>query len=103
MSLVMVPITASMPSALAVYWITSNVYSTIQSAFFKVPGLKEALGVKLMPEIARKVKADEEYAKANDATSEGYVDRSAEVTFMHNLKPKNSRKGAQKEGPTQDK
>mmetsp|Transcript_7561 Transcript_7561/g.13193 ORF Transcript_7561/g.13193 Transcript_7561/m.13193 type:complete len:375 (+) Transcript_7561:79-1203(+) len=51
MALVMFPITATMPSAVALYWLTTNCISVVQSLFFKIPGVKPLLGVRLLPGI----------------------------------------------------
>ena len=45
MAVVMVPLTMSFPSAVFCYWVTSNSFSCVQTALFKIPGVKGALGI----------------------------------------------------------
>lgn len=46
----MIPITASFPAALLVYWNTNNLFSLCQVAVLKIPGVKPALGILPPPE-----------------------------------------------------
>jgi len=46
LGLAMIPITMTMPSSLALYWTTSNVFSITQTLFFKISGTKELLGIR---------------------------------------------------------
>jgi len=87
MALLMLPVTVSMPSAVAVYWTTTNIVGLFQSALFRVPGVKSLLGIKLkynpgteagvttpladMPDLSKEVvySTDPTAKKANGADS----------------------------------
>lgn len=45
LSLAMIPMTASFPAAVFVYWITSNIFSLSQVLLLKIPGLKQWLDI----------------------------------------------------------
>lgn len=45
MAVGMVPLTMAMPSSVFMYWITSNSFSCVQTAAFKIPAVKSALGI----------------------------------------------------------
>lgn len=48
----MVPLTMTFPTAVFCYWVTSNSFSCVQTAMFKVPGVKAALGIPTAPVVA---------------------------------------------------
>jgi YidC/Oxa1 family membrane protein insertase len=58
MALAMVPITVSMPSAVAMYWLTTNTFGILQTLFFKVPGVKPLLGIRLAEAPQAQVEAE---------------------------------------------
>ena len=52
MAVGMVPLTMSMPASVFMYWITSNTFSCVQTAAFKIPVIKNALGIPIAPLVA---------------------------------------------------
>ena len=52
MAVGMVPLTMSMPASVFMYWITSNTFSCVQTAAFKIPAIKNALGIPIAPLVA---------------------------------------------------
>ena len=48
MAVGMVPLTMSMPASVFMYWITSNAFSCLQTAAFKFPAVKNALGIPIV-------------------------------------------------------
>eukprot|EP00946_MAST-07B_sp_MAST-7B-sp1_P004472 g4472.t1 len=49
LAVAMVPLTMSFPGAVFCYWCTSNSFSCVQTAMFKIPGVKAALGIPGVP------------------------------------------------------
>lgn len=67
MGLMMLPITATMPSAVAVYWTTTNVFSIFQSALLRIPVVKDFFDIKLLVDPAA-------YPSAQSAAHQPYAD-----------------------------
>ncbi|XP_064619435.1 cytochrome c oxidase assembly protein COX18, mitochondrial-like [Lineus longissimus] len=49
LSILMVPIGASVPSCMCLYWTTSSFYGLLQNIAFKMPKVKRTLGIPLSP------------------------------------------------------
>tara|TARA_B100000795_G_C22746408_1_gene417432 strand:- start:166 stop:1311 length:1146 start_codon:yes stop_codon:yes gene_type:complete len=45
LAVAMVPITMSMPASVFMYWVTSNLFSGVQTAAFQIPAVKNVLGI----------------------------------------------------------
>mmetsp|Transcript_12600 Transcript_12600/g.24433 ORF Transcript_12600/g.24433 Transcript_12600/m.24433 type:complete len:441 (-) Transcript_12600:46-1368(-) len=81
MAVAMVPITMTQPSAIAVYWTATNLFSLSQSLLFRIPGIKPALGISLRPEIAARAAATPTDAGTGVASNEVFSTKPRRTRF----------------------
>ncbi|KAI8059317.1 60Kd inner membrane protein-domain-containing protein [Gongronella butleri] len=77
-TVVMIPVTAWMPSGVFVYWLTSNVYSIGQILALKNPGLRKALNIPQLIKPAKELQKD----------SKGFMDNFREQQKLYERKEK---------------
>eukprot|EP01111_Echinosteliopsis_oligospora_P014047 TRINITY_DN5205_c0_g1_i2.p1 TRINITY_DN5205_c0_g1~~TRINITY_DN5205_c0_g1_i2.p1 ORF type:complete len:253 (-),score=85.12 TRINITY_DN5205_c0_g1_i2:14-772(-) len=66
MALVFIPITASFPTALLVYWVTNSAFSIVQTILLKRPGLRRFFNIPLTPTMLAKQNAEKAQSTAGN-------------------------------------
>eukprot|EP00045_Choanoeca_perplexa_P007019 m.61612 g.61612 ORF g.61612 m.61612 type:complete len:410 (-) comp13892_c0_seq2:73-1302(-) len=86
LSVAMLPVTISFPTAIFVYWCTANFFSLGQVALLKIPGLKGALGIPEMiqhPAMPKQPSFKDEFMSGVKAV----VDKQKQASEQPNVAP----------------